>query len=228
MRARSLMSRPVYTVRDDQAVKDAIDLMLKHQISGLPVLDSAGDIVGMITEGDLLRRVELGTEKNRGWQKVLIGAGQLATEYIKSHAQRVGDVMSAPAVVIEPDTAVAEIVDLMEKHRVKRLPVVSGKQIVGIISRSNLIRAIAHLPTPLTATLERDDDIRSKVLDTLNREAWSAQIIDVIVVSGAVYLYGVVASEKVQTAAEVAAQSVSGVKTVVNKIVVALPPGRWY
>ncbi len=225
MRARSLMSKPVHTIRDDQPAKDAIQKMLTHHVSGLPVLNAAGEIVGMITEGDLLRRVELGTEKKRGWQKVFVGAGQLAAEYIQSHARNVGDLMTSPAISIEPNTDLPEIVNLMEKHGIKRLPVVTEKRVVGVVSRANLIRVMAHLPFQSTAILERDDDIRSKVLDTLNQEEWSSTNIDVIVRSGEVYMYGIVSSDNVRKAAEVAARNIEGVKTVVNKILVGMPNG---
>jgi CBS domain-containing protein len=223
MRAHSLMSKPVYTVRADQTVQDAIQIMLARRISGLPVVNAAGEIVGVVTEGDLLRRAELGTEKDHGWRKILIGAGHLAAEYIKSHGRKVEDLMTAPAVTIDPDATLPEIVDLMEKHNLKRLPVVSGKRVVGIVSRANLLRAFAHLPAKVTAVLETDVDIRSKVLDVLNQQPWSALNIDAIARSGEVHLYGSVFSEAVRKAAEVAAENVQGVKRVVNNILVGMP-----
>ena len=135
MKAGDIMTGRVITISPDATVLEAIDLMTKNHISGLPVIDASGALVGMVTEGDFLRRAETGTARKRPrWLEFLVGPGRLAEEYVETHARKVGEVMTRDLVTIAEDTPLAEVVHQMEHRRVKRLPVMRGTQVVGIVS----------------------------------------------------------------------------------------------
>src|SRR5215813_1286805 len=141
MRVKDVMTPKVICVGVDEAVVKAARLMLQHQISGLPVVDKEGELIGVVTEGDFLRRGELGTQRRRPrWLEFLIGPGRLATEYVQACGRKIDEVMTPDLHTITPDTTLEEIVRLMERHRVKRLPVVEAGKLVGIVSRANLLQ----------------------------------------------------------------------------------------
>jgi CBS domain-containing protein len=146
MKAGDMMTRRVVTVAPDAPIEKAVRLMLQHCVSGLPVVDGSGKLVGIITEGDLLRRAEIGTEHQRPrWLTILLGRGRLASDYVRSHGRKVKDVMTRDVVAITETTLIREVVELMEIHRIKRLPVLRRRRLVGIVSRANLIRALVGL-----------------------------------------------------------------------------------
>ena len=154
MKAVDIMTRRVISVGRDASVFEAARLMLQHRISGLPVVDPAGILVGMITEGDFLRRAEAGTERHRPrWLEVFLGPGRAAVEYTHSHGRKVYEVMSDQPYSVSEDTPLEKIVDLMESHRIKRVPVTRDGRLIGIVSRANLMRAMlpivrSALPRP--------------------------------------------------------------------------------
>ena len=142
MQAADVMTHPVITTTADATIEEVAALMLKHRISGLPVTAEDGSVIGMVSEGDLLRRAEIGTENRRPhWLEFIIGPGRLAGEYVRSHARRVADVMTKDVVSITPQTALAEAVALMERRRIKRLPVLESGRIAGILCQADLLRA---------------------------------------------------------------------------------------
>jgi CBS domain-containing protein len=146
MRAIDVMVRDVVTVRPDIDVADAIKLLVEHDVSALPVVDAAGNLVGVLSEADLIHRVEIGTEKHRPWwQEALTGAGTLAGEFAKSHGKKVDEVMTPGAISVSEDTSLSEIATLLERNRIKRVPVVKAGKLVGVVSRSNLIQALASV-----------------------------------------------------------------------------------
>ena len=146
MNASDVMTRKVVSVRLDAPVGDAIRLMLDHRISGPPVVDGDSKVIGILTEGDLLRRAETGTERHRPrWLELLLGPGRLAGEYVRTHGRKVGEIMTEDVVSVAEDTPLVEIVRLMEGHRVKRLPVLRGDALVGIVTRADLVRTLAQL-----------------------------------------------------------------------------------
>ena len=140
------MTQKVISVGPDATAVRAVDLMLNHRISGLPVVDSNARIVGIITEGDFLWRAELGTQRRRSrWLEFLIGPGRLASEYVHTHGRKVSELMTPDPYTITEETPLEEVVQTMEKRRIKRLPVVRKGQLVGIVSRANLLQALATL-----------------------------------------------------------------------------------
>src|SRR5690348_7791898 len=143
MNAADLMTSPVVTVKPDAAIEYAAQLMLRHRVSGLPVTAGDGSLLGIITEGDLLRRAETGTEKRHArWVSLLIGPGRLAQEYVHAHGRKVGDVMTEHVITVTPETPICDLVGLMETKHVKRLPVVDQGRLVGIVSRADVMAAV--------------------------------------------------------------------------------------
>ena len=146
MLASDVMVRNVVTVHPDTDVADAIKLLAEHDVSALPVLDDAGNLVGMLSEVDLIHRVEIGTEKHRPWWvEAVTGASTLATEFAKSHGKKVGEVMATGVISVSEDTPLSEIATLFEHKRIKRVPVVKNGKLVGIVSqRSHHLVALWH------------------------------------------------------------------------------------
>ena len=146
MRAHQIMTRPVYSVLPEATIAEAANIMLQRHISGLPVVDAAGKMVGIVSEGDLIRRSEIGTQRKRGrWLKFLLGAGKAATDFVHEHGRRISEVMTRDPLTITEDTTLEEIVTSMETNGVKRLPVMREGELVGIVSRANLLQAVASL-----------------------------------------------------------------------------------
>jgi len=220
MKAADVMSRNVVSARPDMPVAEAIGLMLDKGISGLPVAEADGSVVGILTEGDLLRRSETGTQKRRGrWLELLLGPGRLAGEYVRTHGRVVGELMTREVVAVAEDTPLDQVVGLMEENRVKRLPVLRGGRLVGIVSRADLLRALRHSLGGAPAA-GGDAAIRERVLAEIARAAWSPREgISVGVTDGAVDLAGVVFDEKQREALIVAAENVPGVKEVRDHLV---------
>ena len=222
MNASDVMTRNVVTVSPDTTVPELVQVLLSRNISGAPVVDSAGALVGIVTEGDLVRRAELGTEKKRGgWRAFFTGTATMAEEYIRSHATKVSDIMSPGVVGVGLDTPLSDIADLMEERHVRRVPVVDGGKVVGIVSRANLLRAWASLPSE-TATASGDDSaIRTALLDELSRQNWTRRPENSVVVSeGIVHLWGLAATEEEKRALELAAERTPGGHAVRNHSVV--------
>jgi len=153
MKASEIMTLGVVTVRPEASVKEAASLMLERGISGLPVVDASGRLVGIVTEGDLLRRVETGTERSRPrWLEFLLGPGRLANEYVHSHARKVQDVMTPGVITVSKDAPLQDVVSILEQRRIKRVSVTRGDKLVGIISRASLVQALARLAQEASPT----------------------------------------------------------------------------
>ena len=218
MKAKDVMTRNVISIAPDASVFEALRLMLQHRISGLPVVDRAGSVVGIVTEGDFLRRAETGTERKRPrWLEFLVGPGRFASDYVRSHARRVDEVMTYNVETVTEGAELGNIVALMERHRIKRVPVVGDGQVVGIVSRANLLRALAGVAVEIPPGPQSDEAIRDGVFAELNRHSWGP--IDVIVRNGVVELWGTVIDARLREAARVAAETVPGVKAVKSHIV---------
>ena len=221
MKAKDVMTRRVISVAPDASIGEALRLMLANQISGLPVVDESGRLVGIVTEGDFLRRSETGTERRRPrWLEFLLGPGMIASDYVHSHARRVDQVMTSDVQTVTEEAQLGDIVTLMEKHRIKRLPVVRGDEVVGIVSRANLLRGLAGIAGEIAPGPKSDEAIRNHVLAELESQRWApAGMIDVIVRNGVVELWGTVLDARLRDAARVAAETVPGVKAVKSHVV---------
>lgn len=220
MKVRDIMSTRVVSIAPDANVLEAVRLMLQNHISGLPVIDRSGALVGVVTEGDFLRRSETGTERKRPrWLEFLMGPRRLADEYVHTHARKVEDVMTREPITITEDAALDEVVRIMERRRIKRLPVVRGTQVIGIVSRANLLHALASLGAAASPPAKTDVAIREQLLAEFDRQTWApVALIDVMVKDGAVELWGTITEEAQGDALKVCAENIPGVKSVVSHL----------
>ena len=215
MRAHQIMTRPVVTVSSETTIVEAANTMLQRHVSGLPVVDAAGKLVGIISEGDFLRRSEIGTQRKRGqFLRFILGAGQAASDFVHEHGRKVAEIMTREPLTISEDTTLEDIVELMEKNHVKRLPVMRGDQVVGIVSRANLLQAVATLARQIPDPTADDDHMRNRVIDALSKNDWCPFGLSVIVRDGIVHLSGVITEERSRQAAIVGAENVAGVRKV--------------
>lgn len=219
MRAKDLMTTKVVAVAPTTQVKQVAQLMLRHRISAVPVVDN-GKLVGIVSEGDLMRRVEAGTERHRSWWLDLIATPEdRAYDYVKSHAQQVGDLMTKDVVTIDEDTPVAKVAELLETKRIKRVPVMHEGRIVGIVSRADLLHGIAT--AKLDKTPPGDEAIREAVVSRLHDDAGVRDwLVNVTVTDGVVHLWGTTRSDIEKRAARVAAETVAGVRGVDDHLAV--------
>ena len=220
MTAKDVMTQHVITIAPDASIVEALRLMLQHRISGLPVVDNNGTLAGIVTEGDFLRRAETGTQRRRPrWVEFLLGPGTLAKDYVYSHGRRIDEVMTTDVRTVAEDAELCDIVAVMEKFGVKRVPVMRGRELVGIVSRANLLHALASLSVA-TPSPKTDEAIREAVLAELDRQSWAPRhMIDVVVRNGVVELWGAVIDSEQRKAARVVAETVPGVKAVKSHIV---------
>ena len=219
MRAGQMMSRQVITIGVDAAIVDAIETMLKHGISALPVVDRAGELVGILSKSDFLRRAEIGTEQKRGrLLTFLAGPDKVAFDFKREHGRKVGEIMTPDPVTISEDTPVKEIARIMESHRVRRLPVMNGDKIVGIVTYSDFLPAVARLMLNAQSFAQDDESIRSAVVAAITSAPWTPSGLNVSVSDGTVTLKGFSISENARQAAVVATENVPGVKRVENRL----------
>jgi CBS domain-containing protein len=215
MRAHQVMNRRVITVTPDTSIVDAANIMLRQHISGLPVVDGAGKLVGIVSEGDFLRRGEIGTQRKRGrWLSFLVGPGRNASDFVRAQGRKVGEVMTHEPLTVTEETPLEDIVEIMEKNHVKRLPVLSGAKMVGIITRSNLLQAVASLARDIPDPTADDDHIRNRIIQSIEKTDWQPFGLDVTVRNGIVHLSGVITDDRLRQAAIVAAENIEGVKMV--------------
>ena len=221
MYAMKVMTRPVVTVPADATVWAAADILLGSRISAAPVVDADGRMIGIVSEADLMNRPETGTVPGRSWlQRLLTDEAVLARDYMQSHSHHVADVMTRDVVTADERTELQEIARLMQRHDIKRVPIVRDGKVLGIVSRANLLQGLlAREPRAAEATAP-DEALRARVSEELDRHSWASDVSNVVVENGAVYLWGHAASASVKDAVRVAVENISGVKRVVNKIVV--------
>ncbi|TGQ64711.1 CBS domain-containing protein [Mesorhizobium sp. M00.F.Ca.ET.186.01.1.1] len=225
MQAEAIMTKPIVGVDPAASIAEAAGLMLSRKISGLPVIRGDGMLVGIVSEGDLLRRGELGTQRKRPrWLEFLVRPGKAADEYVRANGRRVEEVMSQDVATVSPTAPLAEVVELMTRRHVKRIPVIDGGKIVGIITRSDLLRVLLSvLPDGAPAAID-DEQIRQNIIAELATQKWAGNdLINVMVNKGEVRLSGAIFDERERQAAIVAAENVAGVKAVEDDLFCADP-----
>lgn len=227
MHASQVMTRSVITVPADATVYAAADILLGARISAAPVVDPDGRMVGIVSEADLMNRAETGTIPAKSWlQRLLADEARVARDYIRSHSHHVTDVMTRKVVTADERTPLQDIAALMQRHGVKRLPVVRDGKVIGIVSRANLLQGLlAREPYPATP-LPGDDEVRAQVSRALDVYRWASGVSNVVVDSGVVSLWGHVDSSAAKEAIRVATENVEGVRRVVNNVVVMPSPGE--
>ncbi len=220
MKASDVMRRELITAKAEMTIDDAVHLMVVNRISGLPVVDSAGAVVGLISEGDLLRRTELGTEaRTSSWIGWLAGQGRAARAYVREHARKVGEVMTTPVITVTPETALADIVAIMESRHIKRVPVVENGRLVGMLTRSDVIRALEGLLPQADTRSVPDAELRRRVLESLREQKWAPRAsFDVRVENGVAELLGVITDEPSREATRVLVENTPGVRAVVDHL----------
>ena len=223
MNAADVMTVNPVTVRPDTRLDEAVALLVEKRISGLPVLDAEGSLVGILTESDLLRRAETGTEREPRWLELVFSQPRLAREYVHAHGRTVTEVMSRDVVAVTAATPLAEVVRLMEQHHVRRLPVLDHPDgaLVGIIARADLVRALGHILAERPAPLDSDEAIRAKILTEIAAQPWAPSLrnLAITVTDGTVELSGIIVQDEQRKALNVLIAGVPGVKAVRDQLV---------
>ncbi len=225
MNASDVMTVRVVTIEPDATVQAAAKLMLERGISALPVVDKFGRLIGIISEGDLIRRAETGTERSSSWWlNVISGSDQLAYDFVKAHGTKVSDVMTREVVVAKPDTPLREVARLLESNRIKRVPVVEENLLIGIVSRANLLQALASVRSAAAVTVP-DSELRDVIIDRLSQQPWShPSLLNPIVTDGVVDLWGMVLTPTEHDAVRVLVEETPGVRAVHSHLAVRQIP----
>ena len=222
MWARDVMTTSVIFATPEMSVREAARLLVEHSISAVPVKTADGKLIGIVSEGDLVHRREIGTGGRRRswWLEFLASSRELAGEYVKEHAQMVKDLMTVDVITVNEDTPLSEVASLLERHRIKRVPVLKDGKMTGLVSRADLVRALASSThdNKQTPVVRADAEIREAILNAMSGQRWALSRGQVIVNEGEVHLWGVILSEEERKAACIAARGVPGVKQVVSHL----------
>jgi CBS-domain-containing membrane protein len=215
MRAHQVMTRDVISVTPHTTIEEAAKIMLRTHISGLPVVDEPGNLVGIVSESDFLRRSEIGTGRKRSkWLQFFLGPGKTASEFVRERGRRVEDVMTPDPITVDEETPLEQLVRLMEKNDIKRLPVMSGRMLKGIVTRSNLLQAVASMAHEIPDPTADDEHIRERITRAVNATDWRPIGFEVTVRKGVVHLHGIITTDQARQATIVAAENTAGVKQV--------------
>lgn len=220
-----VMTRHCITIAPDATVEEAVNLMLSRHISGLFVVDNAGDLAGVITEGDLLRRDELGTQRNRPWWlRLLASPARQAADFTRANGRHVRDVMTEDVISIAQDAPLEGVVAAMEANRIKRLPVTADGKVVGVVSRTDLLRALisrARTSEPLPTD---DRTIRAAIMNALEAQSWAPMTtLNVTVANAVADVWGTITNEEERRAIHVVVENTPGVKAVHDHMVYIEP-----
>jgi len=220
MRAHQIMTRQVITATVDTSITEAARTLLHHHISGMPVVDAVGRLVGVVSQGDFMRRAEIGTQRKRSrWLKILLGPGREAADFVHERGRKVGEVMNPSPITVTEEATLEEVTATMEKNDIKRVPVMRGDRLVGIVTRTNLVQAVLDLAREVPDPTADDDRIRDRILAAIEKHDWKPFGLSVVVRDGIVHLSGVITDERSRQAAMVAAENVSGVRKVHDHLV---------
>lgn len=221
MQAKDIMSSPVVTVGPDTSVRDIASLLIERRISAVPVVDDKDRLVGLVSEGDLMRRPETDTEPHHSWWLAAFASPESTSErYLKSHGLTAHDVMTREVITVGLDTPAGKIAEILARRHIKRVPVMDGGKLVGIVSRANLLHGLAARKADTPEVARRSDaEIREKLLRHLRDEGLPDETwINPVVTDGVIHLWGFVRSETEREAVELAAKSGDGVAGVENHL----------
>jgi CBS domain-containing protein len=220
-----VMTRNVISIAPEATIEEAATLMLSHRISGLFVVDKTGDLVGVITEGDLLRRDELGTERGRPWWlRLLVSPARQAADFIRAHGRHVRDVMTPDVISVADSAPLETVVATMERARIKRVPVTRDSQVIGVVSRADLLRALVSRVKETGPVAKDDSAIRTAILDALERQSWAPMTtLNVTVSKGVADIWGTITNEEERHAIRVLVENTSGVEDVHDHLVYIEP-----
>ena len=222
MKASDIMVSTVITVGPDASVQDVADLLVRNRISAVPVVGDNGELLGIVSEGDLINRPETETAHRKAWWLDALASNEtLAADYVKSHSRKVADVMTRNVITASPETSVAELAALLEKNSIKRVPIIKDKRIVGIVSRANLLQGLASLKDKAPQARADDSAIRDSVMQKLANERWARPaLLSVTVQDGTVDLWGIVESATEKKAVHVLVEVTPGVRAVNDNLIV--------
>jgi CBS domain-containing protein len=220
MKAADVMTRQVITISADASILQAARLMLQNRISGLPVVDQQGQLVGVITEGDFLRRAETGSERHRpSWLEFLVSPGRLADEYVHTHGRKVEEVMSRSPQTICEDASLEEVVRTMVHKKIKRVPVMRDGMLVGIITRADLLHALVSVARVIPPIPKDDTAIRDRIVSEIDKLPWRPAGVSVLVRDGSVELSGTILDERAREGIRVLVENVPGVRAIHDHMV---------
>lgn len=216
MRAKDIMTESIVCVNVKETVFDAAEMLLGAGVSAAPVVNDQGNVLGIVSEADLIHRAELETAPRKSWLlRLLDSEASVARDYVTSNARNVADVMTREVVTASDEATLGELVELIEKHHVKRIPIVRDNKLVGIVSRANILGALLSRELDSAAGLPDDKKLRQAVAEAFDKQAWKSRWpVNVVVSDGVVHLWGFVGGEDVRKAYRVAAENVPGVKKV--------------
>lgn len=222
MNASDVMSSYVVTTNSGACVQDVAKIMIENRISAVPVVDEQGVLIGIISEVDLMRLAVAGTERRRPWWlRMLEGSETLAFEYVKEHSRKISDLMTRDVITATPGTPLHEIAALLEKHAIKRVPIVEKGKVIGIVSRANLLRALASAGKQEGAGTVDDTALRQKIETRIKSEPWGRTwLMNVIVHNGTVDLWGMVNTQAEKKAIRIAAEVTLGVRAVNDNLII--------
>jgi CBS-domain-containing membrane protein len=225
MKAQEIMTRDVITVRPETSVRDIAALMVEKHISGVPVLTDKGKIIGVVSQSDLLHRAEVGTERKRKWWfHILADPNVLAQDYAKAHGLKAHDVMSRYVVSVRNDAELRDVADILDNHRIKRVPVMQGDRLVGIITRGDLVRALSQVQISKAVKKLDNAALHSTLRDRIQTQSWIDQsYISLTVNDGVVELWGFVETADQHSALRALVEETDGVSRVDDNIKVGVP-----
>lgn len=220
MKARDIMTTDIVVARPEATVYEIARLMTDRRISGVPIVGTDGDILGMVSESDLLHRAELGTEaKPKWWLKLFADPDQMARAYAKSHGLRAVDVMSRPVVSINADQDLAEVAQVLDSSKIKRVPVLQDGALVGLITRADLVRALSNQPRRVPIGKVDDGTLQARINAEIRKQSWlSASMLNVLVENGTVELWGFIETQAQKTALRILIEGIEGVTEIEDHV----------
>ena len=228
LKARDVMTRKVLTISPDSPVRAVAEFLIDHRISAVPVVGAGGVPLGVVSEGDLLRRVELGTEKKKAWWvAILADPDDDARSFVKTHGLVAADVMTRGVIGVDPDTDLGVVANLLESKRIKRVFILEEGKVTGVVTRSDIVKTLMRQPE-VAARKRPDADIREAIEAEMKKEDWAPMaFVSILVTDGVVELAGAVGSTAQRDALVVLAQRVEGVRAVKDHLIVRKAGAAW-
>jgi CBS domain-containing protein len=225
MKAKDIMTRDVVTVGPNASVHEAAALMARHRISGIPVTTPTNQLLGIVSEGDLVERAEVGAEpRGKWWLEVLNDPQAIADRYIKAHGERVAEIMTRQVATVRPDADLGEVANVLRTHHVKRVPVVQDGKLLGIVTRSDIVEAVSGAIGPVTTKMRTDGDLQRAILERIRGEPWlDTSYVNLSVAKGKVSVAGLIGSDEERRALYTLIEKVAGSNNVIDQLEVGLP-----
>jgi CBS-domain-containing membrane protein len=225
MKARDIMTRDVVTVGPKASVQEVAALMAKHHISGIPVIAAGNRLLGIVSEGDLLERTEVGAEpRGKWWFEGFRNAQDLADRYVKAHGAIVADVMTRQVATVHPDADLGEVANVLRVHRFKRVPVMQDGKLLGIVTRSDIVEAVSGAMGPVAAKTRTDGDLQRAILERMRGESWlDTSYVNLSVAKGKASVSGLIGSAQERRALCSLVEEVAGPGNVIDQLEVGLP-----